>query len=147
MTAGRRADSAPVVGYVPGAWDMFHIGHLNLLRRAREHCDHLVVGVALDEMMRSTKGKHPMVPFEERLEIVRHLSCVDEAVPDISGDKLVAWHRLHFDVLFKGDDWKGTPKGDRLEASLASVGVRVCYFPYTGHTSSTRLRQLISARS
>jgi glycerol-3-phosphate cytidylyltransferase len=136
-----------VVGYVPGAWDMFHIGHLNILRRAREHCDHLVVGVVLDEVMRSAKGKHPMVPFAERLEVVSHISYVDEAVPDISSDKLDMWHRLHFDVLFKGDDWKGTPKGDRLEESLAGVGVRVVYFPYTGHTSSTRLRQLLSARS
>jgi glycerol-3-phosphate cytidylyltransferase len=136
-----------LVGYVPGAWDMFHIGHLNILRRAREHCDHLVVGVVLDEVIRSVKAKEPLVPFEERLEIVSRISCVDEAVPDTSSDKLIMWQRLHFDVLFKGDDWKGTPKGDRLEESLASVGARVVYFPYTGHTSSTRLRQLLSARS
>jgi glycerol-3-phosphate cytidylyltransferase len=136
-----------VVGYVPGAWDMFHIGHLNILRRARERCDRLIVGVVLDDVMRSVKGKQPLVPFAERLEVVGQISCVDEAVPDVSGDKLVMWQQLHFDALFKGDDWKGTPQGDRLEEAMTAVGVRVVYFPYTGHTSSTKLRRLISARS
>lgn len=133
-----------VVGYVPGAWDMFHIGHLNILRRAREHCDFLIAGVVLDEVVVSAKGKQPVVPFEERLEIVAHISYVDQVVPDVSSDKLVMWQRVGFDVLFKGDDWKGTPKGTRLEAAMAGVGVRVVYFPYTVHTSSTMLRQLIS---
>jgi glycerol-3-phosphate cytidylyltransferase len=136
-----------VVGYIPGAWDMFHIGHLNILRRARDCCDYLIAGVVLDEVMRAVKGKPPLVPFEERLEIVSQMSCVDEAVADSSSDKRVMWRRLGFDVLFKGDDWKGTPKGDQLEAWMAEVGARVVYFPYTVHTSSTRLRQLISDRS
>lgn len=148
--SGGRADGAPVVrrggvvGYVPGAWDMFHIGHLNILRRAREHCDHLIAGVVLDDVVVGAKGKNPVVPFEERLEIVSHMDCVDEVVADTSSDKLVMWQQLHFDVLFKGDDWKGTPKGERLETRMAEVGVRVVYFPYTVHTSSTMLRQLIS---
>lgn len=148
--SGGRADGVPVarqgdvVGYVPGAWDMFHIGHLNILRRAREHCDHLIAGVVLDDVVVSAKGKKPVVPFEERLEIVSHMDCVDEVVADTSGDKLVMWQQLRFDVLFKGDDWKGTPKGERLETRMAEVGVRVVYFPYTVHTSSTMLRQLIS---
>jgi glycerol-3-phosphate cytidylyltransferase len=135
------------VGYVPGAWDVFHIGHLNILRRARELCDYLIVGVVLDEVMLAVKGKLPLVPFEERLEIVARMSCVDEAVADTSNDKRVMWRRRGFDVLFKGDDWEGTPKGAQLEARMAEVGVQVVYFPYTVHTSSTRLRQLISDRS
>jgi glycerol-3-phosphate cytidylyltransferase len=140
-TNGRRTG---VVGYVPGAWDMFHIGHLNILRRAREHCDHLIAGVVLDEVVFQAKGKHPVVPFTERSEIVSHVDYVDEVVTDTSSDKVVMWRQVHFDVLFKGDDWRGTPKGDRLEADLARVGARVVYFPYTVHTSSTMLRDFIS---
>lgn len=139
MTAGR------TVGYVPGAYDMFHIGHLNILRRAREQCDYLIAGVVTDEVALRAKNKLPTVPHDERLEIVRSISFVDEAVTDWSSDKVLMWQQLRFDVLFKGDDWQGTPKGDRLEASLAAVGVRVVYFPYTTHTSSTYLRQLITA--
>jgi glycerol-3-phosphate cytidylyltransferase len=132
-----------VVGYVPGAWDMFHIGHLNILRRAREHCDHLIAGVVLDEVLEVAKGRLPVVPHAERMEIVGAMDCVDEVVTDSSSDKFVMWQQIGFDVLFKGDDWKGTPKGDRLESSLGAVGVQVVYFPYTVHTSSTMLRQLI----
>jgi glycerol-3-phosphate cytidylyltransferase len=133
------------VGYVPGAWDMFHIGHLRILQRAREQCDFLIAGVVLDEVLLSSKGRLPVVPLAERLEIVAAMDCVDSAVEDVSADKVVMWEQLHFDVLFKGDDWKGTPKGDRLEAGMASVGARVVYFPYTVQTSSTMLRRLIGA--
>ena len=133
-----------IVGYVPGAWDMFHIGHLNILRRARERCDYLIAGVVLDEVLEVAKGRLPVVPHAERMEIVGAMDCVDEVVTDISSDKFVMWQQIGFDVLFKGDDWKGTPKGDRLESSLGAVGVQVIYFPYTVHTSSTKLRQLIS---
>ena len=133
-----------IVGYVPGAFDMFHVGHLNIIRNARAHCDHLIAGVVTDDVLFAAKGKHPVVPHEERMEIVGHIQGVDEVVTDISSDKVVMWELLRFDVLFKGDDWKGTPKGDRLEASLGAVGVDVVYFPYTVHTSSTMLRRLIS---
>ena len=120
-----------VVGYAPGAYDMFHVGHLNILRRARAGCDHLIAGVVTDDVLEQAKGKRPVVPLEERLAIVGAVSFVDEAVVDLSSDKLVMWELLHFDVLFKGDDWLGTPKGERLEAAMASVGARVAYFPYT----------------
>ena len=133
-----------IVGYVPGAYDMFHIGHLNILRRSRENCDYLIAGVVLDEVLAQAKGRLPLVPHHERMEIVAAMDCVDEVVTDISSDKFVMWQKLKFDVIFKGDDWKGTPKGDRLETSLGAVGVQVVYFPYTVHTSSTLLRQLIS---
>ncbi len=122
---------------------MFHIGHLNILERARMHCDRLVVGVITDDAMLATKGKRPIIPFEERCAIVRALRLVDDVVPDTSGDKKVAWHRVHFNVVFKGDDWRGTSKGDRLEADMAVVGAEVHYFPYTPQTSSTELRRII----
>jgi glycerol-3-phosphate cytidylyltransferase len=151
MTAGDDAGTdlavrRGVLGYVPGAWDMFHIGHLNILKRARERCDRLVVGVVTDEALHNAKGKDPVVPFEERCEVVASLALVDEVVADFSSDKLEVWSRVHFDVLFKGDDWRGTAKGDKLERDMASVGVAVSYFPYTAHTSSTLLRSMLAER-
>jgi glycerol-3-phosphate cytidylyltransferase len=135
-----------VMGYVPGVYDMFHIGHLNILRRAREGCDELVVGAVTDDVVERTKGRRPVVPLAERMEILSSLALVDRVVPDdCTSDKLPMWERLHFDVLFKGDDWRGTAKGDQLEESMALVGARVVYFPYTQGTSSTLLRGLITA--
>jgi glycerol-3-phosphate cytidylyltransferase len=136
-----------LVGYVPGAWDMFHIGHLNILLRARQHCDELVVGVVTDEALVKAKGAAPLVPLQERMEIVSSMDIVDSVVVDHSSNKLYVWNTVHFDVLFKGDDWLGTPKGDKLVTDMASVGVEVHFFPYTRHTSSTRLRALIADRA
>ena len=138
---------AAVVGYVPGAWDMFHIGHLNILRRAREQCDRLVVGVVTDDALFRAKGKYPVIPLAERVEIVGHMNLVDAVVTDFSSNKLDIWHHVGFDVLFKGDDWRGTVKGAKLEADMATVGVRVVYFPYTMHTSSTLLRSFLTEQS
>jgi glycerol-3-phosphate cytidylyltransferase len=126
-------------------YDLFHIGHLNLLARASEHCDHLVAGVVSDELAAGVKGRAPVVPLAERLEIVRNIRCVDEAVAEVLPEKLDTWREVRFDVIFKGDDWKGTPKGDKLERDFASVGVEVVYLPYTVHTSSTVLRRALDA--
>lgn len=139
--------SGNIVGYAPGAWDMFHVGHLNILLRAREQCDRLVVGVVTDEALFRAKGKYPVIPLAERMEVVAHLNMVDDVVADFSSDKLEVWNRVRFDVIFKGDDWRGTPKGRRLEDDMATVGVRVHYFPYTVHTSSTLLRSILAGRS
>lgn len=135
-----------VVGYVPGAWDMFHLGHLNILLRARGYCDHLIAGVVTDEALHAAKAKHPVVPLAERMAVVAAIDVVDEVVVDESSDKLLVWERVGFDVLFKGDDWIGTPKGIKLEADMASVGVEVHFFPYTPHVSSTQLRSLVLQR-
>ncbi len=122
---------------------MFHIGHLNLLRRAKEHCDHLIAAVATDEFCLTFKSRGPVVPFEERAEILRHIDVVDEVIPQESDDR-IATHRQHpFDVTFKGTDWQGTPKGDALAAQLASIGVDLVYLPYTETTSSTHLRRIL----
>lgn len=133
-----------VVGYIPGVYDMFHVGHLNILRNARAHCDYLIAGVVSDERAEAVKGRRPVIPLDERLEIVNSVGLVDEVVVDDSHDKSEMLQKVRFDVLFKGDDWRDTPKGDQLEASMAAVGVRVHYFPYTKTTSSTMLRQRIS---
>jgi glycerol-3-phosphate cytidylyltransferase len=132
-----------VIGYAPGVYDLFHVGHLNILTRASRHCDHLIAGVVTDDVVRRTKHKDPVVPLPERLEIVRSIRYVDEVVADPYTDKFKMWPLLRYDVLFKGDDWRGTEKGQALEAKLATVGAKVRYFPYTLHTSSSMLRKLI----
>lgn len=137
----------PKIGYAAGAFDLFHVGHLNILRQAKSHCDVLIAGVVSDEMLQITKGITPVVPLAERLEIVSHISFVDKAVAEVLPDKLDTWRALHFDVFFKGDDWRGTAKGIRLEREFAAVGVEVVYFPYTVHTSSTTLRQALRSIS
>ena len=134
----------PVVGYAPGAYDLFHIGHLNVLRHASEHCDVLVAGVVADEVLLQTKGRLPVVPLAERMEIVRNLRFVDAVHAEVVPDKVDTWREVRFDVLFKGDDWRGTAKGDALERDFAALGVEVRYFPYTMHTSSTLLRKALS---
>ena len=125
-----------LVGYTTGVYDLFHIGHLNLLRKAKSHCDHLIVGVSVDDLV-EYKGKRSVIPFEERIEIVRAIQYVDEAVPQVDMDKMGAWDRLQFNLMFVGDDWKGTEKWNRFEADFAKVGVEIVYFPYTKGTSST----------
>lgn len=133
-----------ITGYAPGAYDLFHVGHLNLLRRAAERCDRLVAGVVDDDVLEVTKGIRPVVPVAERVEIVAALSIVADAVVEDVTSKFEMWERLRFDVLFKGDDWRGTAKGRALEESFAPVGVEIVYLPYTMHTSSTRLRQALA---
>ena len=135
----------PVVGYAPGAYDLFHIGHLNILKHAADNCDLLIAGVVSDEMLLQTKGRLPVVPLAERLEIVRNLRFVDDVHAEVVPDKIDTWREVQFDVIFKGDDWRGTPKGDKLERDFAAVGVQVHYFPYTMHTSSTVLRKALAA--
>jgi glycerol-3-phosphate cytidylyltransferase len=131
------------IGYAAGAYDLFHVGHLNILRRAKEQCDHLIAGVVSDEMLLLTKGIRPTVPLAERLEIVRSIRYVDEAVVESVPDKLETWRGIGFNIFFKGDDWRGTQKGLRLEEEFAAVGVEVVYFPYTIDTSSTALRHAL----
>ena len=143
---GPAQDDRVRTGYVPGGWDLFHVGHLRILERARARCDRLVVGVVTDEGLVAAKGRPPVVPFGERAAVVAAVGLVDEVVADTSASKRLAWERVGFDVLFKGDDWQGTPKGDRLETEMAEVGVELRYFPYTPDASSTALRSVLDAR-
>lgn len=131
------------IGYAAGAFDLFHVGHLNLLRQARSCCDYLIAGVVSDELLLVRKGRVPVIPLAERLEIVRNVGFVDEAVEESLPNKLDMWRRTTFDVLFKGDDWKGTVKGNELEREFRPLGVEIVYFPYTVHTSSTILRRTL----
>jgi len=133
------------VGYVPGVFDMFHVGHLNILRHAKDSCDYLIAGVVSDEMLMQVKGIEPFIPTAERVEIVRSISYVDRVHVETVPDKIDTWREVGFTHFFKGDDWRGTEKGSRLEREFAEVGVEVVYFPYTAHTSSTELRRVIAA--
>ena len=130
-------------GYTTGVFDLFHIGHLNIFKKAKEHCDHLVVGVTTDELCKSRKGSYPVIPFEERFEIVKSISYVDEVIPQKSMDKLEAWNNIEFDVMFVGSDWKGTDLWNKLEEQFARLGVDIVYLPYTKHTSSSKLRSVL----
>lgn len=132
------------VGYTTGVFDMFHIGHLNILRRAKEQCDYLIVGVSTDELVKEYKNKTPIIPFEERAEIVRSIDCVDRVIAQENRDKYEAWRELKFDVMFVGDDWKGKPLFMKVEEEFKKVGVDVVYFPYTKDTSSTILREKLN---
>lgn len=131
------------IGYTTGVFDLFHIGHLNVLRRAKIECDHLIVGVTTDEVSEQHKGKRPIIPFMERMEIVEHIDFVDEVVPQTNMDKFEAWNNLKFDRMFVGDDWKGSQMWNQLEQQFSEVGVEILYFPYTKHTSSSRLRAVL----
>lgn len=132
------------VGYTAGVYDMFHIGHLNLLRKAKEQCDYLIVAVSTDELVKKEKNKIPIIPFEERAEIVSSIKYVDKVVPQIDKNKFGAWEKYNFDVMFVGDDWKGKPIFKEAEEKLAKVNVDIVYFPYTKHISSTILREKIN---
>lgn len=132
------------IGYTTGVYDLFHVGHLNVLKRAKLECDYLIVGVTSDELSLSAKGKKPVIPFNERMEIVESIKFVDEVVPQMNYDKMEAWNNLKFDRMFVGDDWKGTDKWNQIEKDFAKVGVEILYFPYTTHTSSTILRDVLS---
>ena len=131
------------IGYTTGVFDLFHIGHLNILKRARLECDYLIAGITTDELAMSVKGEKPFIPFEERMEIVEAIKFVDEVVPQVNYDKMEAWNNLKFDMMFVGDDWKGTEEWIRIENDFGKYEIEVIYFPYTLHTSSTILKDIL----
>jgi glycerol-3-phosphate cytidylyltransferase len=131
-----------IIGYTTGVYDLFHIGHLNLLKNAKGLCDKLIVGVTVDELV-AYKGKRSLIPFEDRIEIVRSIKYVDAAVPQYNMDKLTACKKLGAQVLFVGDDWYGTEKWRTYEKEFEQAGIRIVYFPYTQGTSSTQIRKAL----
>jgi len=132
------------IGYTTGVFDLFHIGHLNILKNAKSLCDYLIVGVTTDEVTYLLKNKLPIIPYEERIQIIESIKYVDLAVPKTTTSNDEACLKLKFDVMIKGDDWKGTKKGEELENEMAKRGKNVQYFPYTEETSSTIIREAIS---
>lgn len=129
------------IGYTTGVFDMFHIGHLNILRRAKEQCEHLIVGVSTDEVVESYKHHLPVIPFDDRIAIVKAIRYVDNVVPQESMDKFEAWQRIGFDVMFHGNEWKGTDLYNGYVEKFSAVGVDVVFLPHTDGISSTMLRE------
>jgi len=133
-----------VIGYTTGVFDLFHIGHVNILRNAKAMCDKLIVGVSSDELVIQNKSKKTVIPMIERLEIVRSIRYVDAVITQEHTDKYEIWKKLKYDVLFVGDDWYNTDKWDVMEKKLSEVGVRIVYFPYTQGTSSTLINKTLN---
>lgn len=132
-----------IIGYTTGVYDLFHIGHLNLFKNAKGMCDKLVVGVTVDELV-AYKGKQAMIPFEDRIELVRSCKYVDAAVPQYDMDKLTACKKLGATYLFVGDDWYGTEKWKKYEEEFEKNGIKIIYFPYTKGISSTKITEALN---
>lgn len=133
------------IGYTTGVFDMFHIGHLNILRRAKEQCEYLIVGVSTDEVVKNYKNKTPIISFEERKQIVEAIRYVDKVVPQESLDKVSAWKNLHFDVIFHGSDWKNSDMYNNIEKEFRKLGVDLVFLPHTDGTSSSILREKLQS--
>jgi len=131
-----------IIGYTTGVFDLFHIGHLNVLKNAKSMCDELIVGVTSDKLV-SYKNKKSVIPFKERIKIIESIKYVDYAVPQINMNKLEAWEKLKFNRMFVGDDWKGTEKWNNLEFEFKKLNVEIIYFPYTKGTSSTLINEIL----
>lgn len=129
------------IGYTTGVFDMFHIGHLNILRRAKAQCEHLIVGVSTDEIVESYKHKRPIIPFEERIAIIEAIKYVDKVVPQTTMDKMQAYKDLKFDALFHGNDWKGSEMYEKIVDDFSNIGVDVVFLPHTDGISSTIIRK------
>jgi glycerol-3-phosphate cytidylyltransferase len=134
-------DKDPIIGYTTGVFDLFHIGHLNLLRHAKEQCDYLIVGVSTDDLVQLYKNKLPVVPLDERLAIVESIKYVDRVVIQENRDKMAAWQKYHFDIMFHGDDWRGSAFFEEVEKTLREKNVSLVFFPYTRGVSSTVRRE------
>lgn len=130
-----------IIGFTAGAFDMFHVGHLNLIKNAKARCDYLIVGVNTDELIAEYKQKRAVVPLEERLQILEAIKYVDEVIPVDTLDKEIMWKRKRFDTVFIGDDWKGSDRWSETEQIMKKYGVEVIYLPYTTGTTSTLLRE------
>ena len=132
------------IGYTTGVFDMFHVGHLNILRRAKEQCDYLIVGVSTDEVVESYKHHRPIIPYEQRSAIVEAIKYVDEVVPQTTMDKTVFLKQRHFDVMFHGDEWKGTELFNRYEVEFSKFNATIVFLSHTDGISSTMLREKIA---
>lgn len=133
-----------IKGYTTGVYDMFHIGHLNIIRKAKEQCDFLIVGVSTDELVLKEKNKHPIIPFKERFEIIKSIKYVDMVVPQLNKNKLDAWQQFKFNKMFVGSDWENTPQWKTYEEQFKNKNVDIIYLPHTDGISSTILTNVLN---
>ena len=151
MKAGRKdlmsdSEKKYKVGYTDGVYDLFHVGHLNMIETAKKYCETLIVGVHGDDEVESYKHRRPIINEKDRCRIISSIKGVDKAVITPFRDKIKLWELYHFDVVFIGDDWKGTERWNRFEKELGEVGVKVIYVPYTKGISTTEIRAMIADR-
>ena len=132
-----------IIGYTSGVFDLFHIGHLNILQKSKSMCDKLIVGLTTDELLLTYKNKKPVIPFNERIEILKSIKHVDVVVPQENMNKYEMWDKIKFNVMFVGDDWYNTDKWKIYEQQLQKVNVKIVYFPYTKGTSSTKINNIL----
>lgn len=132
-----------IIGYTTGVYDMFHIGHLNIIQRAKAQCDYLIVGVSTDELVQREKGKQPVISYEERTAIVSAIKYVDKVVPQTSKNKMEAWEKYHFNKMFVGSDWQGTSLWQEFEKQFKPLNVDIVYLPHTDGISSTKLKSIL----
>ena len=130
-----------IIGYTAGVYDLFHIGHLNLLKNAKGLCDKLIVGISTDDLVKKKNGKGSTIPYEDRCEIVRSIKYVDAVIPQEEFDKVEICKKLKANYLFVGDDWYDSERFNNLEKELEKEGIKVIYFPYTKKISSTKIRK------
>jgi len=135
-----------IIGYATGVFDLFHVGHLNVLKVAKENCDFLIAGVSVDSLVEDYKGKKPVIPFEERIEIVRAIKYVDIAVPQINMDKMEAWAKYRFNKIFLGEEWRGTEIWDKWERVFRPKEVEICYVAKVFHVTSSSIAAIIVER-
>jgi glycerol-3-phosphate cytidylyltransferase len=135
--------SKQIVGYTSGVFDLFHVGHLNILQKSKSMCDKLIVGVTTDELLLNYKHKKPVIPFQERVEIVNSIKCVDVVVPQENMNKFEMLEKLKFDIMFVGDDWYKTNKWQEFEKKFTKNNIKIIYFPYTKGTSSTKINNIL----
>ena len=133
-----------IVGYTAGVYDLFHIGHLNILNNAKSLCDKLIVGVSSDALVREYKGKTPIIPQEERIEIIRSIKSVDAVMLQETMDKYSIWEKVKFDLMVVGDDWFNSAKWQNYEKTFKQAGVKIVYFPHTKGTSSTLINEILN---
>jgi len=132
-----------IIGYTTGVFDLFHIGHVKILQKAKSLCDKLIVGVSTDALVKKYKNKKPIIPYSERVEVIKNNKCVDLVVSQNSLDKFKNWRRLKYDVMFVGDDWYATKKWKDLDKEFRKLGVKIVYLPYTKKTSSTKINKIL----
>ena len=132
-----------IVGYTTGVYDMFHIGHLNIIKRAKEQCDYLIVGVSTDDLVRKEKNKTPIICYKERVAIVSAIKYVDKVVPQENKNKFSAWEKYRFNKMFVGADWRGSTQWKEYEKQLSPYGVEIVYLPHTDGISSTQLTEVV----
>lgn len=132
-----------IIGYTTGVFDLFHIGHVKILQKAKSLCDKLIVGVSTDSLVKKYKNRKPIIPFNERVEVIKNNKCVDLVVSQNSLDKFKNWRKLKYDVMFVGDDWYATKKWRNLDKEFRKLGIKIIYLPYTRKTSSTKINKIL----